>query len=222
MPLQAETRRNLYEGDPKWPVKLTLRAAATFFAFFGMTLFAVATSLTNKNFINLSGGGDWTDGMTLAPITLSFLYNPIVISILLFVRRGRTIHPAWHVVMDLIIWGLCVPCIVFSVDGGLFWAWVPTQYSDDGTVNCDFYNWLSRPCLPVLYTIGGLEIAGIVFLFLIFVLHLTLFVFACIDTKKWRSAAKRAKSPEEHQAHQPPAYTPSAEGSGVMADSAVK
>ena len=66
------------------------------------------------------------------------------------------------------------------------------------------------------------------------VLHLTLFVFACIDTKKWRSAAKRAKSerdnielqyhrsPEEHQAHQPPAYTPSAEGSGVMADSAVK
>ena len=66
------------------------------------------------------------------------------------------------------------------------------------------------------------------------VLHLTLFVFACIDTKKWRSAANRAKSernnielqyhrsPEEYQAHQPPAYTPSAGGSGVMANSAVK
>lgn len=66
------------------------------------------------------------------------------------------------------------------------------------------------------------------------VLHVTLFVFACIDTKKWRRAAKMAKSerhnielqyhrsPEEHLANQPPAYTPSAEGSDAMAGSAVK
>lgn len=68
MPLPAETRRRLYENDAKWPVKLILRAIATIFAFLGMILFAVATSLTNQNFINLSGGGDWTDGMTLAPV----------------------------------------------------------------------------------------------------------------------------------------------------------
>ncbi|MCJ1303697.1 hypothetical protein MMC08_006507 [Hypocenomyce scalaris] len=233
-PLPAETRRRLYEGDAKWPVKIILRAIATFFAFLAMILFAVATSLENQNFIDLDGPGDWTDGMTLAPIMLSLLYNPIVICILLFVRRGRAIHPGWHVAADLIIWGLCIPSIIFAVAGGLFWAWEPTQYYADGTVNCDFYNQFSRPCLPVLYTIGGTEIAGIVFLFLIFVIHFTLFVFACIDTKKWRRAAKRAKqerynielqyhrSPEEHLAHQPPAYTPPAEGSGVMADSAVK
>lgn len=98
---------------------------------------------------------------------ISLLYNPIVIALLLFVRRGRAIHPGWHVAVDLIIWGLCVPSVIFSVAGALFWAWTPTQYNDDGTVNCDFYNEFAKPCLPVLYTIGGTEIAGIVFLFLI-------------------------------------------------------
>ena len=67
-PLPAETRRRLYEGDTKWPVKIILRAIATFFAFLAMILFAVATSLENQNFIDLDGPGDWTDGMTLAPV----------------------------------------------------------------------------------------------------------------------------------------------------------
>ena len=68
MPFPAETRKNLYEGDAKWPSKLVLRAVTTFVAFLAMILFAVATSLTNQNFINLNGDGDWTDGMTLAPV----------------------------------------------------------------------------------------------------------------------------------------------------------
>lgn len=68
MPLTAETRRTLSENDAKWPVKLILRAVATFLAFLGMILFAVATSLTNQHFINLNGDGDWTDGMALAPV----------------------------------------------------------------------------------------------------------------------------------------------------------
>lgn len=50
-------------------------------------------------------------------------------------------------------------------------------------------------------------------------------MFACIATRRWRKANKRAvvesrnlelqynRSPEQHVAAQPPAYTPSAEGS---------
>ncbi len=57
------------------------------------------------------------------------------------------------------------------------------------------------------------------------IIHFILFVFACIATHKWRKANKRAatesrnvelqyhRSPEEHMAQQPPAYSPSAEGS---------
>lgn len=65
MPLPAETRRRLSENDAKWPVKLVLRAVATFLAFLGMILFAVAASFANQDFIDEN---DWTDGMTLAPV----------------------------------------------------------------------------------------------------------------------------------------------------------
>ncbi|MCJ1273361.1 hypothetical protein MMC21_001152 [Puttea exsequens] len=57
------------------------------------------------------------------------------------------------------------------------------------------------------------------------IIHFVLFVFACITTHKHRKAMKQStgerrnieltyhRSPEEHNDQQPPAYTPSAEGS---------
>ena len=57
------------------------------------------------------------------------------------------------------------------------------------------------------------------------IIHFILFVYACIATHKWRKAKKLSaserrnielqynRSPEEHLESQPPAYTPSAEGS---------
>ena len=65
------------------------------------------------------------------------------------------------------------------------------------------------------------------------IIHFILFVFACIATHKWRKASKRSaaerrnielqyhRSPEEHLSQQPPAYTPSAQGSIRTPTSAV-
>ena len=66
-----------------------------------------------------------------------------------------------------------------------------------------------------------MEIAANVFLALVIIAHFGLFVRACIKTHRWRMQRKRERmarrnielqyhrSPEEHAAGQPPAYTPS-------------
>ena len=67
--LSMEARRRAYEEDPRWPTKAFMRIASTIFACVGLSLFASSISYTNENFINLSGGGDWTDGLALAPVS---------------------------------------------------------------------------------------------------------------------------------------------------------
>lgn len=66
LPITAETRRALTEYDPRWPLKLGMRAVATFFAFIDLLLFPIATGLSIKNY----GGSDWVDGMPIAPVCL--------------------------------------------------------------------------------------------------------------------------------------------------------
>ena len=96
------------------------------------------------------------------------LYNPVAIVVLLIVRKGRHFHPAFNIIGDFLIWGLLVPSIVFTSAGGIFWNWAPAVPTQDGTVDCGFYfNQWSRECVPVAYTIGHMEIAGIVLLFLL-------------------------------------------------------
>ncbi|MCJ1450046.1 hypothetical protein MMC28_000374 [Mycoblastus sanguinarius] len=228
LPLPAETRRSLSENDRRWPIKLGIRAASTFFAFIAMILFAVTTSLSITNY----GGNDWTDGLPLAPVLLALIYNPLYL-FLLVRRHGRPIHPGWHVAVDLLIWGLAIPAIVFSVGVGWFWVWQPVILDVDGFVPCDDWNYWSEECQPLIYTLGRMEIAANVFLAFILIIHFILFVFACIATHKWRKASKRSaaerrnielqyhRSPEEHLSQQPPAYTPSAQGSIRTPTSAV-
>ncbi|KAK4697807.1 metal transporter CNNM, partial [Lecanoromycetidae sp. Uapishka_2] len=186
-----------------------------------MILFAVTTSLSKSNY----GGNDWVDGMPLAPVLLALLYNPIVLFLTIFQRRGRPIHPGWHVGVDLFIWGLALPAIVFSIGDGWFWYWQPVILDFDGFVPCDDWNYWTYQCNPLIYTLGKMEIAANVFLALILIIHFILFVFACIATHKWRKAQKQSangrhnvelqyhRSPEEHAEGQPPAYTPSTQDS---------
>ena len=222
-PLTVETRRRAYEEDPKWPTKAVLRILATILALIAMPLFAAAISYTNMNFVNTSGPGDWTDGLALAPvctsslfekvalcsyqqIVISLLYNPIALLFHFLVRKGQPLHPAIHVGLDLLVWGLSVPAIVFGAAGGMFWYWMSAVQSPDGSIDCSFFfNQWSIECTPAAYTIGHLEIAGLVFLaFLLSVLHsfqllcfvltcrsithLVLFVFSCFDLHARRVA----------------------------------
>lgn len=68
IPLSLDTRRSAYEEDSKWLLKALLRISATLSALIAVFMFAAAISLTNANFINTMGNGDWTDGLALAPV----------------------------------------------------------------------------------------------------------------------------------------------------------
>ncbi|MCJ1253522.1 hypothetical protein MMC24_001334 [Lignoscripta atroalba] len=128
-------------------------------------------------------------------VTLSIIYNTLSLLLLFIFRRGIHFHPAWHITLDFLLLSLCIPAMIFSITGGLFWYWRPALLNSAGQINCEFlfFNEWARECNPVAYTIGSMQIAGIVFLFLVFILHFTLFTLACIDTRKWRKTSTRTK-----------------------------
>jgi hypothetical protein len=165
-PLTLEARRRAGEDDSRWRAKTVLRLIGILFAFPAMCLLAAAVSNTNQNFINTMGNGDWTDGLALAPVVLSLLYNPAAVVVHLIVRKGAALHPAIHLTADLIVWVLAVPAIVFGIAGGMFWNWAPATPDANGVIDCGFFfNQWAQECDPMAYTIGHLEIAALVFLF---------------------------------------------------------
>lgn len=104
---------------------------------------------------------------------MSLLVNPMILVVLFMVRRGKAIHPGWFVGIDLIIWLLIIPCLVFSIGDGWFMYWTEAQQDDMGLIECvpwtldGFVNQWSEECQPIIYKIGHMEIAGIVFLFIL-------------------------------------------------------
>jgi len=186
----VDTRRHLREEDSKWSVKALLRLVTAFFAALAVVLFATAISLTNQNFVNVSGNGDWSDGLALAPAVLAFLYNSLTL-VLIPLRKGALLHPLLHVLGDFVVWALCVPAIIFASTGGLFWYWTQPVANADGIVDCGFFfNAWAEVCTPVAYTIGRIEIAGLILLFCIFIAEVALFSIACMDAYRWRKEKK--------------------------------
>ena len=68
--LTIETRRSAFEEDAKWRGKAICRLTAIIFGLAGTALFGSAVGITNANFTNTMGAGDWTDGIALAPVRL--------------------------------------------------------------------------------------------------------------------------------------------------------
>ena len=99
-------------------------------------------------------------------VLLALFYNPLVLFLTLIHRHGRSIHPGWHVAVDLFIWGLGVPAILFSIGDGWFWYW-QRVIEIDGIVLCESWWGLSKDCNPLIQTLGQVEIAANVFLALI-------------------------------------------------------
>lgn len=78
--------------------------------------------------------------------------------------RNRSMHTLLLIVLDFIIWGLLIPSITFATWGGSFRLWTSSPLSDgSGAIFCSGLNAFSRECFPELYTIGTLELAGVVF-----------------------------------------------------------
>ena len=189
--LSTENRRSAFEEDAKWRAKAICRLVALVFALAATALFSSAIGITNANFVNTMGAGDWTDGIALAPvrfppsfplpthykltssrlqILFSLLFNAGMLGAQFLLRQGRPVHPAVPVAGDLLAWAAAVPTLVYAIAGGLFWYWqgdggIP---ADDGTLDCAlFFNVWTPACNPLAYTVGRLEIAGAVFLFLL-------------------------------------------------------
>lgn len=99
--------------------------------------------------------------MCIQQLTVSILWNAAVIAYLFLTKKP--IHPGAVVGADLIIWLVMAIGIIIAVLWGTFWNWMPAIPDENGVIICDWLNEWSRECTPVLYPIGSLEIAGIVF-----------------------------------------------------------
>ena len=55
---------------PRVLLVFVVRLLVAAIALIATSLFVAAVSFTNKNFINIRGGGDWIDGLALAPVLL--------------------------------------------------------------------------------------------------------------------------------------------------------
>jgi len=78
-------------------------------------------------------------------------------------RSTKSLNPVVYLVVDFLIWGLLIPALTFAIWGGLFRYWTPAVPDEDGEIICDIYNLFAKECSPVLYTVGSLELGGIVF-----------------------------------------------------------
>ncbi len=65
--------------------------------------------------------------------------------------------------VDLILWLVMAIGNAICVLYGVFWIWQPAVADENGVIICNWQNVWSRACTPVLYPVGNLEIAGIVF-----------------------------------------------------------
>ena len=76
----AESRRQLSEADPRWKVKTIIRAIIILFSLIGLSLFAAAIPIWDRDFYWAVGpnSGDWEDGFPLGIVGLPFALLALV------------------------------------------------------------------------------------------------------------------------------------------------
>jgi len=206
-----EIRRRLQESDRKWRTKAILRIVAAVFCLIGFSLFAAAIPTWDQNFFHAEGPshGDWQDGMPIGALLFAFLAD-LAITVYT-VRSTKSLHPLINMVVDFLVWGLLIPAVTFAIWGGLFRVWQPAIPDEDGEIVCGIWNVFARECSPVLYTVGGLELGGVVFASFVWALHFTLFVLACIDFRNRRRVHRNGgrdfiELNDNNNYHGPPQY----------------
>ncbi|KIW14678.1 hypothetical protein PV08_07462 [Exophiala spinifera] len=150
----------------------------------GMSLFAAAIPRWNSNFFHNTGPnrGDWTDGMPLGPLVFALLYHAATL-IYNHARRqrirrqfarqsadavtmadgGKPSLVIIHVLSSSLILAALFASLILAAYGSLFRFWRPAMRTQSGGVPCTMINVFARECQPVLYSVGRLQLAGIVF-----------------------------------------------------------
>lgn len=173
-----------------------LHITSLFASVVAISLFAAAIPRWNANFFHNKGpqGGDWTDGMPLGPLAFAFLYHTIALiharisktrraslgSLASLPRRTLLIHAAVSILVLLSL----LPSLFLAGYGSLFRLWRPAIRTQSGLVVCTLVNILTPECEPVLYNVGNLQLAGIVFGALVWLSHFALLLVALRNLRR--------------------------------------
>ncbi|KAL2421541.1 hypothetical protein ABEF95_004102 [Exophiala dermatitidis] len=171
------------------------------------SLFAAAIPKWNANFFHNTGPntGDWTDGMPLAPLALAFLYHAatLVHSRIAKLRSSsrrtndnpRQQRPSpslsrrsiiLHITLPTLVLASLLPSLLLAGYGSLFRVWRPAVRTQSGILVCNMLNVFAPECEPVLYSIGNLQIGGIVMGVLVWAVHFALLLDAARNMRRFR------------------------------------
>ncbi|RMZ75787.1 hypothetical protein DV738_g5272, partial [Chaetothyriales sp. CBS 135597] len=146
-------------------VKLSLYILTLLTSLVSLSLFAAAIPMWNANFFHAAGPvrGDWTDGLPLGPLGITILSMLAMLAYTLVKRKAPSPSRA-TAALYVIILVLLAPSLVLAGLGSLFrfWQGAPAT-SQSGEVRCNIMNIFTRVCQPVLYHVGALQIAALVF-----------------------------------------------------------
>ncbi|RVX66239.1 hypothetical protein B0A52_10166 [Exophiala mesophila] len=174
---------------------ITLHIVSLITSLTSISLFSAAIPRWNANFFHNSGPnrGDWTDGISLGPLCFAFAYHTIVLIYGLIRRQRRATGSSFspsrrsltiHTATSVLVMTSLAPCLFIAGYGSLFRFWQPAMRTQSGVVVCNLLNVFARGCEPVLYIVGSLQIAGIVFGALLWTLHLTLVLLSLRDLRR--------------------------------------
>ncbi|KIW26066.1 uncharacterized protein PV07_09194 [Cladophialophora immunda] len=163
-----------------------------------LSLFSAAIPRWNANFFHNTGPnrGDWTDGMPLGPLVFAFLYHAIVLLQGRMQKNSRSTGDSSHrpsISRPSLIIHTCAPMLVLlsllpalflAGYGSLFRLWQPAVHTQSGILVCNMLNIFARECEPTLYDIGSLQLAGITFGTVVWILHFALLLVSLRDIRR--------------------------------------
>ena len=160
----ANTRRALNATDPRWKLKTSLHMLTLIACIVSISLFAHAIPLWNANFFHNRGPnrGDWTDGISLGPLTFTFVAT--LLALFYTIIKKHPCPPKTTVTITILIMLSLAPALVLAGHGSLFKHWRPPAVrSQNGILRCNLINIFTRDCEPILYKVGELQIGAIAF-----------------------------------------------------------
>ncbi|KAK5267295.1 hypothetical protein LTR99_006482 [Exophiala xenobiotica] len=187
-----------------------LHSASLLFSLLSVSLFSAAIPRWNANFFHNTGPsrGDWTDGMPLGPLVFALLYHAGTLlyhSYSYHSRIGTLRRPSntpqnnntnttltsrrtllLNTTISTLILITLFPSLILAGYGSLFRFWRPAMRStQSGSIPCNtMLNVFSRQCQPVLYSVGNLQLAGIVFGCMVWICHFALLLISLRNLRR--------------------------------------
>lgn len=200
---------------PQRRLPLYVYITSTLLSLAAIILFSIVIPKWNKNFIHLQSPikSDWPDELILIPLVLSHV-SSIYLIIIWFTRRRHknslnSPDPFNLITLSSTLLFALIPTIIIVSINSLAHAFSSNSASSDthgltsGESNqtCTLSNIYTRPCLPILYEIGDLQIGAIVLSSIVGITWLAILIIAARDLLRRRAAAKREQRERRRRKH---------------------